>query len=71
MMAREVGKGGNSAKKVGKKGAFCGLVENKESKTMLLLFLHSSYRKIKGNKPEGEYTGNKKKLQHLLHFSIT
>lgn len=63
----------NSVKKIRKKGALCGLVESKDSKTMLLLFLHSSCRKKKapGSKPEVECTGNKKTLYLYRYFSIT
>ena len=42
----------NSTKKVCKEGAVCGLVESKESKSTLVLFLHSSGRKKTGSKPE-------------------
>lgn len=42
----------NAAKKVCKEEAVCGLVENKESKAMLLLFLHSPYKKKIEASPE-------------------
>jgi len=45
MKAREVGEG-KFRQKVCKEGEVCGLVESKENKSMLVLLLHSSYRKI-------------------------
>lgn len=73
----------NSAKKVCKEGAVCGLVESKDSKSMLVLFLHSSYRKKNnGSKPEAKqekyyiYTRNKAKkstfssFQHHREFAL-
>lgn len=53
MKVREVGKG-KFSQKVSKEGAVCGLVESKESKSMLVLFLHSSNRKKTGSKPEAK-----------------
>lgn len=72
----------NSAKKDCKEGAVCGLVESKESKFMLVLFLHSSHRKkklkasLKQSKKNTTYKKQSKKpstfspFQHHREFAL-